>query len=241
MNTIKSKKLDYTQKFQSFQDKTLFEKLDIVQQEFIKEIAFKYKFTFQEFRQVVEADRDLALWQENDFKSWWQSRVGAESNQNKKIDSLTFHVDNFKEATAFVKSKYTVIKAAGGIAEKDGKILLIFRLKKWDIPKGKLDKKEKPKKAAVREVEEECNIRVKLKDKVCNSWHTYKRNGKNILKKTYWYSMDCLDDSEMKPQLEENIEDLRWMDMAEVKQALYNSYPSIRNVLRKYYEYVDKL
>jgi len=163
------------------------------------------------------------------------------SNQNKKIDSLTFHVDNFKEATAFVKSKYTVIKAAGGIAEKDGKILLIFRLKKWDIPKGKLDKKEKPKKAAVREVEEECNIRVKLKDKVCNSWHTYKRNGKNILKKTYWYSMDCLDDSEMKPQLEENIEDLRWMDMAEVKQALYNSYPSIRNVLRKYYEYVDKL
>ena len=162
------------------------------------------------------------------------------SNQNKKIDSLTFHVDNFKEATAFVKSKYTVIKAAGGIAEKDGKILLIFRLKKWDLPKGKLDKGEKPKAAAVREVEEECNIDVKLKDKVCNSWHTYKRNGKNILKKTYWYSMDCIDDSKMEPQLVENIEDLRWMDVAEVKQALYNSYPSIRNVLRKYYEYVDK-
>ena len=53
--------------------------------------------------------------------------------------------------------------------------------------------------------------------------------------------MDCLDDSMMKPQLEENIEDLRWMDIAEVKQALYNSYPSIRNVLRKYYEYIDEL
>ncbi|MFC2123312.1 NUDIX hydrolase [Bacteroidota bacterium] len=163
------------------------------------------------------------------------------SNSNKKIDSLTFHVDNFKEALAFVKSKYIVIKAAGGIVEKEGKVLLIHRLKKWDLPKGKLDKKEKPKKTAVREVEEECNIKVKLKDKVCNSWHTYKRNGKNILKKTYWYTMDCKDDSKMKPQLEENIEDLRWMDIGEVKQALYDSYPSVRNVLRKYYEYIRQL
>ena len=44
------------------------------------------------------------------------------SNVNKKIDSFTFHVDNFKEATAFVKSKYTVIKAAGGIVEKEATI-----------------------------------------------------------------------------------------------------------------------
>ncbi len=53
--------------------------------------------------------------------------------------------------------------------------------------------------------------------------------------------MVCLDDSKMKPQLEENIEDLRWMDMGEVKQALYDSYPSVRNVLRKYYEHIEKL
>ena len=163
------------------------------------------------------------------------------ANTNKKIDSLTFHVDNFKEATAFVKSKYIVIKAAGGIVEKDDKILLIYRLKKWDLPKGKLDKKETPKITAVREVEEECNIKVKLKEKVCNSWHTYKRNGKNILKKTYWYRMGLKDGSKMKPQLEENIEDLKWMDIAEVKQALYDSYPSIRNVLRKYYEHNGQL
>jgi len=163
------------------------------------------------------------------------------ANTNKKIDSLTFHVDNFKEASAFVKSKYIVIKAAGGIVEKEDKILLIFRFKKWDLPKGKLEQTEKPKYTAIREVEEECNIKVKLKEKVCNSWHTYKRNGKNILKKTYWYRMEIKDDLEMKPQMQENIEDLRWMDVVEVKHALYNSYPSIRNVVRKYYEHKGRL
>jgi len=84
MKTLKSKKLDYTQKFQSFKNKTLFEKLDNVEQDFLKEIAFHYKFTFQEFRQVVEAARDLELWQENNLISWWHSRVGKESGQNKK-------------------------------------------------------------------------------------------------------------------------------------------------------------
>jgi len=84
MKTLKSKKPDYTKKFESFQNKTLFEKLDIVQQEFIKDIAFQYKFTFQEFRFISEAGKDLELWQENDIKSWWQSRVGKKSSQNKK-------------------------------------------------------------------------------------------------------------------------------------------------------------
>jgi DNA repair photolyase len=85
MNTTKSKKINYEQKFESFQNKTLYEKLDIVQQDFIKSISFENKFTFQEFRQVVEAARDLELWQENNLKSWWQIRTKEETNQNKKI------------------------------------------------------------------------------------------------------------------------------------------------------------
>ena len=84
MNTTKSKKINYPKKFESFRDKTLFEKMDIIQQEFIKNIAFEYKFTFQEFRQIVEAARDLELWQENDLKSWWQNKFDETNNQNKK-------------------------------------------------------------------------------------------------------------------------------------------------------------
>jgi len=158
------------------------------------------------------------------------------SKSNKKVDSITFQVDNFQEAIDFIKSEYTFIKAAGGLVEHDGHILLIYRLKKWDLPKGKMDSRENPESTAVREVEEECNIQVKLKEKICNTYHTYKRNGNNILKKTYWYHMECIDDTNLSPQKEENIEEVRWMTSAEVHSALYNSYPSIRQVFRKFYK-----
>jgi 8-oxo-dGTP pyrophosphatase MutT (NUDIX family) len=162
------------------------------------------------------------------------------SNSNKKIDSITFQVDNFKDAVEHIKEEYTFIEAGGGIVEKNGNVLMIFRMKKWDLPKGKKDNKEKIKDTAVREVEEECNIKVKLKDKVCNTYHTYKRNGKNILKKTSWYRMKSLDDSKLKPQVKEQIEEVRWMTAEEIKGALYNSYPSIRQVFRKYYKGLEK-
>jgi len=154
---------------------------------------------------------------------------------NKKIESITFQVDNFKDAVLHIKREYTFIEAAGGVVENNNNILMIYRLKKWDLPKGKKENNEKIKTTAVREVEEECNIKVKLLEKVCNTYHTYKRNGKNILKKTSWYRMKCLDDSNLKPEEKEQIEEVRWMAPEEVKAALYNSYPSIREVFRKYY------
>ena len=155
---------------------------------------------------------------------------------NKKVDSITFQVDNFKPATDFIKRQYSVIKAAGGLVVKNGHYLLIYRLKKWDLPKGKLDKRESVEIAAVREVEEECNIKIQLGPKICHTYHTYKRNGKNILKKTYWFKMDIIDESKMAPQESENIEEVRWMNRGELRAALYNTYPSIRHVFGKYFK-----
>ena len=57
-----SKKRDYSDKFKTFKNKTLYEKLDDFHREFIRDISYHYKFTFQEFRQVVEATRDLSMW-----------------------------------------------------------------------------------------------------------------------------------------------------------------------------------
>jgi 8-oxo-dGTP pyrophosphatase MutT (NUDIX family) len=156
-------------------------------------------------------------------------------NNVKKLEEITFVVDDYKVVIDDIKKDYTIIKAAGGLVLNEGEVLMIWRLKKWDLPKGKLDKNEKPKEAAIREVEEECNVKVKLGKKICHTWHTYKQNGRRILKKTYWYRMYCIDDSKMKPQVEENIEDLNWMNERELKEALYNTYPSIRDVFRHYY------
>ncbi len=148
---------------------------------------------------------------------------------------LTVTVDDYKEMRKFLKKKFKIIKAAGGLVRKGEKILMIYRMKKWDLPKGKLEKKEKNRVAAKREVQEECNIKVEMGYKICTTWHTYTMKRKKILKKTVWYSMDVLKDSKMKPQIEEDIEEVRWMTPKEVYHALQHSYKSIAFVFDTYY------
>jgi 8-oxo-(d)GTP phosphatase len=158
----------------------------------------------------------------------------------KKLDSIVFSVNDPESASHFIKKKFDIVKAAGGLVTKDGKILMIHRLKKWDLPKGKLEKGEPSLEGARREVEEECNIKVGGGEKICSTWHSYIRNGKHMLKKTYWYQMECLDDSNIRPQIEEDITEVRWMEHHEWKQALYNSYSTIRFVFTKYHEMEKK-
>ncbi|MEP2346767.1 MAG: NUDIX hydrolase, partial [Algoriphagus sp.] len=59
-------------------------------------------------------------------------------------------------------------------------------------------------------------------------------NRKSILKKTYWYEMDCISDAQMAPQQEEGIEDIRWFFEADAKIALINSYPSMRYLFKQF-------
>ena len=155
----------------------------------------------------------------------------------KKTYSVTFTLKNKKEVIKYLKEKFKVIKAAGGIVQnKDNKILFIYRLGKWDLPKGKKDKGEKIKDCAVREVEEETNTKVKIIKKNCTTWHTYTRYKKFILKKTVWYKMKCIDDSKMKGQKKEKIEKVRWMDNKIINEILINSYKSLSYVVKKYYK-----
>lgn len=159
----------------------------------------------------------------------------------KKLLSITFAVDDYEFMVEFVKDQFKVIKASGGVVRKGDKILLIFRLGKWDLPKGKLKKKEESMKAAKREVEEECSVKVDVKEKVCSTWHTYVRKGKRILKRTDWYEMNCIDDSNMQPQLEEFIEDLKWMNYKDVVRSVKNSYASIQEVVDEFYRLHSEL
>ncbi|MBA4849561.1 NUDIX hydrolase [Emticicia sp. BO119] len=148
-----------------------------------------------------------------------------------EYQSIVFIVDDKEAIEEQIKSYYRVVKAAGGVVfNHENKILMMHRLGKWDLPKGKRDDDEKSKDTAVREVAEECNITVVLGEKICTTWHTYAMGGSRILKRTKWYRMNCIDDSEMRPQLEEDIEELQWMDDKQIQKALLNSYSSIRFV-----------
>jgi 8-oxo-(d)GTP phosphatase len=154
--------------------------------------------------------------------------------------SLTISTDDYEAVELFLKKKFKIIKAAGGVIRKKEKFLMMYRMKRWDLPKGKRDPGETNRQTAVREIREECNVEVKLGKKICTTWHTYKMNKKSILKKTKWYAMDLLDDSAMKPSLEEDIEELRWMSKKDVSKALDRSYNSIRFVFEAYYEKFGK-
>lgn len=159
----------------------------------------------------------------------------------KNLDTITVVTDHKDEYKKYIKSRFNIIKAAGGIVTKDDKVLFIKRLGKWDLPKGKFDKGETPEECAVREVEEECHVRVKLGGEIARTWHTYTQNRKSILKKTYWFTMECINDDKMKPQKEEGIEDVKWLTHHEAKIALVNSYPSMRYLYKKFLKLVPKI
>jgi 8-oxo-dGTP pyrophosphatase MutT (NUDIX family) len=152
----------------------------------------------------------------------------------KKLKSLTMLARKKSRLILHLKDQFRIVKAAGGLVVKDGLILMIYRLGKWDLPKGKLKKDEDPALGSLREVEEECNIKIELGDKLPSTWHSYAYNGNKILKKTNWYIMRCTDDSLMKPQAEEYIEEVRWMNPQEALAVLDDSYASIALVVRHY-------
>ncbi len=155
----------------------------------------------------------------------------------KKIYSITITLKGYKKVVKDLKKMFKIIKAGGGVVQNSNKeILFIYRMKKWDLPKGKLDKGETIKECAKREVEEETKVKVECGSKIISTWHTYTRNKKFILKKTTWFNMKCIDDSKMKPQKKEKIEKVEWMKDSSVQDILLNSYKTLNHVMKKYSE-----
>ena len=135
--------------------------------------------------------------------------------------------------------KYVLVEAAGGVVKNSkDEILIIYRKKRWDLPKGKLDYNESPEAGAIREVKEECGIKkIVLGKFILKTFHTYTEKNKFILKKTHWYTMSANENEELIPQIEEDIEEVKWMN----KEKIYNkvfpkTYASIEEVLVNYYK-----
>jgi 8-oxo-dGTP pyrophosphatase MutT (NUDIX family) len=138
---------------------------------------------------------------------------------------------NFDDVFNFFKNNFYYIEAAGGVIEKNNKILCIKRLGKWDLPKGKVEKKEKIPLAAVRECEEECGIKeLGIIKKLLPTFHLYKLNGEFVLKITHWFLMTAPGKQKLKAQKEEGITKVKWFKNIDIHQPLKNTYPSIREI-----------
>jgi len=126
------------------------------------------------------------------------------------------------------------IEAAGGIVHhlSSDTYLFIFRNNKWDLPKGKIEKKESPKIAAIREIQEECGITGHtITKKILDTFHTYFAFDKYWLKKTHWYYLEYDGDRSTTPQLEENITATAWKSKKQWSEIKGNTFGSIIDVL----------
>lgn len=136
------------------------------------------------------------------------------------------------DTEAFFK-QYKCITAAGGVIINDEeKILMIFRRGKWDLPKGKLEGNEPLEVCAEREVKEETGLKnITLEKFVTTTYHTYTERGEDILKDTHWYLFRAPGQQNLKPQTEEDIMEVEWINRSELPLYLAQSYRLIEDVL----------
>ncbi|MES2616857.1 MAG: NUDIX domain-containing protein [Bacteroidota bacterium] len=158
------------------------------------------------------------------------------NNSDNKGRSIAFVTDHGMDVFKVLRKNFKVIKAAGGIVfNSQGQLLLIKRLGMWDLPKGKIEKGEDQRLAALREVHEECGLNfLGILKKVEDTYHVYFLKGRWILKKTAWYKMVAWgNDEDVTPQLEEDITEVRWVDKAFLKQPDFETYDSLKSLIAK--------
>lgn len=148
-----------------------------------------------------------------------------------------------------LKRRMRWIRAAGGIVTRDdGKMLLILRNNRWDLPKGKVEAGETLLQAALREVEEETGIKTKplghpdfrpLKTYHIFRWGPRARRANFPkgwhLKQTSWFPMAVADGTIVgSPQQEEGITAVEWVSPNEWHRRLEGSYGTLRTLSETY-------
>lgn len=138
------------------------------------------------------------------------------------------------------QSAFISIQAAGGVVVQKNKLLFIFRNEKWDLPKGKIDKGETAREAAIREVEEECGISGhSIVKRLHSTYHMYispykKSKGEWVFKETFWFEMKYNGEMTGIPQLEEGITQVKWFSKKQLDEVWANTYENLKSVISLY-------
>jgi 8-oxo-dGTP pyrophosphatase MutT (NUDIX family) len=109
-----------------------------------------------------------------------------------------------------------VVRAAGGVVERDGRVLLVHRPRydDWTFPKGKALEGESDEATALREVEEETGLRCELGDELpATSYVDSKARPKRV---RYW-RMRALA-GEFVPH--DEVDEIAWLPPSEARDRL---------------------
>ena len=126
--------------------------------------------------------------------------------------------------------------SAGGVVVRGNRVAVIVPVRRdargrrvLALPKGHLDDDETAEQAAAREVREETGVQAQLIDKLGDVEYHYERRGRRVHKRVeffrFAYRSGDLGDHD------DEIEDARWMRLAEAAEAL--SYAGEREMVRR--------
>jgi 8-oxo-dGTP pyrophosphatase MutT (NUDIX family) len=135
-------------------------------------------------------------------------------------------LEKFKEAFRF-------IQAGGGLVRnRKNEFLFIYRHKKWDLPKGKLEPSEDIRLCALREVQEETGLKeLSTLELIGSTYHIYVEDTL-FLKESVWYLM-LAEDTFLSPQAEEGITRAIWVHPNNIRFQLEKTYESVLDLFIK--------
>lgn len=119
------------------------------------------------------------------------------------------------------KAKSQFEHSAGGVIfrkiDRKFQILLIKdKNDQWSFPKGLIEQNEDPIKTAHREIAEEVGLNdLVFIDSIDSIRYLYRFKGNLIRKKVDYYLFEYKGKEKLKPQIEEGIYDVRWIDVDE--------------------------
>ncbi len=190
-------------------------------------VFFNQKPIFLTTELVPQTDRTPVM-----FMKFSSPENIVKALKSKKTECLyLYHQKEDKLWMHFLRH-FPIVEAAGGLVRhQDGRFLFIYRNDKWDLPKGRIEKNEPIRIAAVREVEEETGVDgLEIVKPLIETFHVFNRNGKYKLKKTFWFEMKTASTITLTPQLNEGIEQAVWVFEKEIQHKFENAYENIKQV-----------
>lgn len=187
---------------------------------------------------IYVGDKPIILTTEIEYETDFKNFLLKSVNIGKVIKTLNntdlnaahlIHKNPDKLLSKFLKLLPNVVAGGGKVYNDNGEVLFIYRNDKWDLPKGKTEKKESIEETAIREVEEETGVKgLTITKPLSTTYHIFKRNGKHKIKITYWFEMKTSFEGKLSPEKSEGITKVEWLSEEASQKALENSYANIR-------------